>query len=128
MDTRIDGSILEKKTLQTEKGGQKYMIRRLAENDIPQMRELFRSTVLCVNSRDYTDEECKDWASCGDSTEHWKRFLCGTRRRREYHRVFVDERRRASAFAFRTQGLAGKRRGYNAAFGSRETGHGIRCG
>ena len=32
MDTRIDGSILEKKTLQTEKGGQKYRIRRLAEN------------------------------------------------------------------------------------------------
>ena len=75
MDTRIDGSILEKKTLQTEKGGQKYRIRRLAENDIPQMRELFRSTVLCVNSRDYTDEECKDWASCGDSTEHWKDLL-----------------------------------------------------
>ena len=75
MDTRIDGSILEKKTLQTEKGGQKYRIKRLAENDIPQMRELFRSTVLCVNSRDYTDEECKDWASCGDSTEHWKDLL-----------------------------------------------------
>ena len=115
MDTRIDGSILEKKTLQTEKGGQKYRIRRLAENDIPQMRELFRSTVLCVNSRDYTDEECKDWASCGDSTEHWKDLLTTN--------DFF-----ASAFAFRTQGLAGKRRGYNAAFGSRETGHGIRCG
>ena len=58
-----------------ENGGQEYRIRRLAESDIPQMRELFRSTVLCVNSRDYTDEECKDWASCGDSTEHWKDLL-----------------------------------------------------
>ena len=58
-----------------ENFGQEYRIRRLAENDIPQMRELFRSTVLCVNSRDYTDEECKDWASCGDSTEHWKDLL-----------------------------------------------------
>ena len=58
-----------------ENCGQEYRIRRLAENDIPQMRELFRSTVLYVNSRDYTGEECKDWASCGDSTEHWKDLL-----------------------------------------------------
>ena len=58
-----------------ENCGQEYRIRRLAENDIPQMRELFRSTVLCVNSRDYSDDECEDWASCGDSTEHWKDLL-----------------------------------------------------
>ena len=58
-----------------ENCGQEYRIRRLAENDIPQMRELFRSTVMYVNSRDYTGEECKDWASCGDSTEHWKDLL-----------------------------------------------------
>ena len=58
-----------------ENGGQEYRIRRLAESDIPQMRELFRSTVLCVNSRDYSDDECEDWASCGDSAEHWKDLL-----------------------------------------------------
>ncbi len=58
-----------------EKKVHEYGIRRLAESDIPHLRELFRSTVLCVNSKDYTDEECKDWASCGDSTEHWKNLL-----------------------------------------------------
>ena len=50
-------------------------IRRLAAQDIPEMRELFRATVLTVNSKDYTKEEVEDWASCGDSVEHWKELL-----------------------------------------------------
>lgn len=47
----------------------------MSEQDIPQMKELFRSTVLCVNLKDYTQEEAEDWASCGDSEEHWKELL-----------------------------------------------------
>ena len=39
------------------------------------MRELFRATVLTVNSKDYTKEEVEDWASCGDSVEHWKELF-----------------------------------------------------
>ena len=66
---------MEKKTLPTEKDRHEYRIRKLAETDIPHLRELFRSTVLCVNSRDYTCEECEDWASCGDSTGHWRDLL-----------------------------------------------------
>ena len=50
-------------------------IRRLAAQDIPEMRKLFRATVLTVNSKDYTKEEAEDWASCGDSVEHWKELL-----------------------------------------------------
>ena len=50
-------------------------IRRLAAQDIPEMRELFRATVLTVNSKDYTKEEVEDWASCGDSVEHWKELF-----------------------------------------------------
>lgn len=50
-------------------------IRRLAAQDIPEMRKLFRATVLTVNSKDYTKEEVEDWASCGDSVEHWKEVL-----------------------------------------------------
>ncbi len=50
-------------------------IRRLAAQDIPEMRKLFRATVLTVNSKDYTKEEVEDWASCGDSIEHWKELL-----------------------------------------------------
>lgn len=54
---------------------QKYRTRALDENDIPQMKELFRTTVLHVNSRDYTEEEVKDWASCGESDGRWKELL-----------------------------------------------------
>lgn len=50
-------------------------IRPLAEQDIPQMKALFRDTVLNVNARDYTEEEVEDWASCGDSDGRWKELL-----------------------------------------------------
>lgn len=52
-----------------------YNIRLLTEQDIPEVRALFRSTVLQVNSKDYTKEEVEDWASCGESVEHWKELL-----------------------------------------------------
>lgn len=42
-----------------------YSLRFLSEKDIPEMMVLFRTTVLHVNSRDYTSEEVEDWASCG---------------------------------------------------------------
>ena len=50
-------------------------IRRLTEQDIPEIRELFRSTVLNVNSRDYTKEEVEDWASCMDNKAHVMELL-----------------------------------------------------
>ena len=52
-----------------------YAIRLLTEQDIPEMQELFRSTVLTVSLKDYTKEEVEDWASCGDSREHLKALL-----------------------------------------------------
>ena len=50
-------------------------MRPLTDQDISKVQELFRSTVLTVNSKDYTKEEVEDWASCGDSIEHWKELL-----------------------------------------------------
>ena len=52
-----------------------YNIRPMTVQDIPECQALFRSTVLTVNSKDYTQEEVSDWASCGDSIEHWKELL-----------------------------------------------------
>ena len=52
-------------------------LRPLAERDIPEMQALFSDTVLHVNVRDYSREEVEDWASCGDSMEHWRRLLAG---------------------------------------------------
>lgn len=54
-----------------------YKIRTLDERDILQMRDLFCATVLNVNTRDYTEEEAKDWVSCGERTERWKELLAG---------------------------------------------------
>lgn len=52
-----------------------YRIRPMTVLDIPECQTLFRSTVLIVNSKDYTKEEVSDWASCGDSIEHWKELF-----------------------------------------------------
>ena len=52
-----------------------YKIRPLEEKDIHDMQDIFRSTVLKVNIKDYTKEEVEDWASCGDDIEHWKELL-----------------------------------------------------
>lgn len=54
-----------------------YPIRSATAEDIPELRELFRSTVLTVNAKDYTQAETADWASCGDSTAHWEKLLAG---------------------------------------------------
>lgn len=55
--------------------GKTHPMRTAHSGDIPALRELFRSTVLTVNAKDYTREETEDWASCGDSTAHWERLL-----------------------------------------------------
>lgn len=52
-----------------------YTLRKLTEEDIPDLQILFRETVLHVNARNYTREEVEDWASCGDSAEHMKDLL-----------------------------------------------------
>ena len=57
------------------KVGRCCTLRQLGEADIPDMRLLFLSAVLEVNSRDYTSEEVHDWASCGDSDVRWKELL-----------------------------------------------------
>ena len=100
-------------------------IRRLAAQDIPEMRELFRATVLTVNSKDYTKEEVEDWASCGDSVEHWKELLAKNNyigALDGHRRLFLYERRRLFALHVCPQGLARKGRGNLAAFGSGKNG------
>ncbi len=43
-----------------------YSIRQANYNDIVELRDLYRNTVLVINRRDYSQEEVEDWASCGD--------------------------------------------------------------
>ena len=65
-------------------------IRRLAAQDIPEMRKLFRATVLTVNSKDYTKEEVEDWASCGDVATLLLSEVEKMARRYEVHKINVE--------------------------------------
>lgn len=47
-------------------------IRRAIPEDIPQIRELFQSTILHVNAKDYSPEQTRAWAARGDGTAHWE--------------------------------------------------------
>lgn len=66
-----------------------FRIRPLQEADILEMQDLFRSTVLHVNLKHYTQEEVEDWASCGDRLSRWKELLSNN----DYVGAFNDERR-----------------------------------
>lgn len=43
-----------------------FSIRQATHDDITEIKELFKSTVLTINGRDYSQEEVEDWASCGE--------------------------------------------------------------
>lgn len=45
------------------------VIRKAISHDIPELRELYRETILSVNSRDYTPEQVAAWAATADRTE-----------------------------------------------------------
>ena len=47
-----------------------YKFREATLTDIPELREMYQSTLRAVNSADYTSEEIEDWASCGDNLAH----------------------------------------------------------
>lgn len=43
--------------------------------DIPELKQLYKDTVLTINKKDYTTEEIEDWASCGDDNQHWLELI-----------------------------------------------------
>lgn len=58
-------------------GAGNVLLRQATHEDIPALRQLFRTTVLTVNSRDYTEAEVADWASCADRPGHWEALVKG---------------------------------------------------
>lgn len=52
-------------------------IRKACRADILELKELFRGTVLTVNRKDYSKEEVKDWASCGENEARWGELIEG---------------------------------------------------
>lgn len=52
-----------------------FSIRQAATSDIPELRELYKNTVLTVNCKDYSPEEVEDWASCGNDPLRWQYLI-----------------------------------------------------
>jgi len=47
-----------------------YTIRTAGRFDAVELKDLFQSTVLTVNRRNYSQEEVEDWALCGNDISH----------------------------------------------------------
>ena len=50
-------------------------IREANKTDIPQMKKLFKETVLEINKKDYSIIQVQDWASCGEDELRWESRL-----------------------------------------------------
>jgi len=70
-------------------------IRAASVTDIKELNELYQSTILNVNSRDYSQEEVEDWASCGNDIKKWEEQLAGD----FYFVVAENEEKRIVGFA-----------------------------
>lgn len=47
-----------------------FKYRKAVLSDIPELRELVKSTIRTINSADYKPDEIEDWASCSDDLAH----------------------------------------------------------
>ncbi len=50
-------------------------IRQAALEDIPQITSIFRDTVTEINSKDYSEEHIKIWASGADDLDQWEKRI-----------------------------------------------------
>lgn len=50
-------------------------IRIANTSDISYLKELFKNTILSINTNNYTKEEANDWASCGNDDLHWQKLI-----------------------------------------------------
>lgn len=76
-----------------------YKTRIAIEQDIPQIKELFRQTILNVIIKDYSAEQVQCWASRGDDANIWK-----TRIREQYFIVAETENKIAGFAALKSDG------------------------
>lgn len=52
-----------------------FHIRIATLEDIPELKALYKGVIISVNIKDYTSEEAEDWASCGNSEQHWGELI-----------------------------------------------------
>lgn len=52
-----------------------FTIRPARLPDITELKNLFQNTVLTINRQNYSQEECEDWASCGNDISRMKEII-----------------------------------------------------
>ena len=52
-----------------------FTIREAQQTDTIALKELFQNTVLAINSKDYSQAEVEDWASCGDDLSNIEEMI-----------------------------------------------------
>lgn len=71
-----------------------FIIRAAQQSDTAELRDLFRNTVLMINSRDYSQAEVEDWASCGDDLSRIEDMI-----KTHYFIVAVNQRSQIVGFS-----------------------------
>lgn len=75
-----------------------FRIRIAKLSDTSELKDLFQSTVLNVNKRDYSLAEVEDWASCGNDLSHIGEMI-----KSHYFIVVVNRQSRIAGFSSITQ-------------------------
>lgn len=52
-----------------------FTIRAAQQSDAVELKELYQSTVLTINRRNYSQAEVEDWASCGDDLSKFEGMI-----------------------------------------------------
>lgn len=71
----IFGAVASNESIGEPEPASTFSIRAATIDDIPALKQLFRDTILFINSRDYSQEEVADWASCGEDDSRWEYLI-----------------------------------------------------
>jgi putative acetyltransferase len=73
-------------------------IRQATLEDIPEITSIFRDTITEINSKDYSEEQIKVWASGADDTDKWKERI------KKFYFIVAEIDTNISGFAYLKNG------------------------
>jgi putative acetyltransferase len=73
-------------------------IRQATLEDIPEITSIFRDTITEINSKDYSEEQIKVWASGADDTDKWKERI------KKFYFIVAEIDTHISGFAYLKNG------------------------
>ena len=73
-------------------------IRQATSEDIPEITSIFRDTIIHVNSKDYSEEQIKVWASGADDIKKWEGRI------KKFYFIVAEIENTIVGFAYLTNG------------------------